>query len=61
MEKTRINLANPQELLELPGLHRAESDAIGTPRNGATFPQQVAHAVFNRHGQTVAAISTGER
>jgi len=28
MEKIRINLANPQELLELPGLYRAESDAI---------------------------------
>jgi DNA uptake protein ComE-like DNA-binding protein len=28
MEKTRINLANPQELLEIPGLHRDESDAI---------------------------------
>jgi DNA uptake protein ComE-like DNA-binding protein len=25
---TRINLANPQELLEIPGLHQAESDAI---------------------------------
>ncbi len=28
MDKTRINLANPQELLEIPGLHQAESDAI---------------------------------
>ena len=28
MEKTRINLANPQELLEIPGLHRADSDTI---------------------------------
>ena len=28
MEKTRINLANPQELLEIPGLHQAESDTI---------------------------------
>jgi DNA uptake protein ComE-like DNA-binding protein len=28
MDKTRINLANPQELLELPGVHQAESDAI---------------------------------
>jgi len=28
VEKTRINLANPQELLEIPGLHQAESDTI---------------------------------
>ena len=28
MEKTRINLANPEELLEIPGLHQAESDTI---------------------------------
>ena len=28
MEKTRINLANRQELLEIPGLHQAESDTI---------------------------------
>jgi DNA uptake protein ComE-like DNA-binding protein len=28
MEKTRINLANPQELLEIPGLHQAETDTI---------------------------------
>ena len=28
MEKTRINLANPQELLEIPGLHQAESDTL---------------------------------
>lgn len=28
MEKTRINLANPQELLEIPGLRQAESDTI---------------------------------
>jgi len=28
MEKTRINLANPQELLEIPGLHEGGSDTI---------------------------------
>ena len=28
VEKTRINLANPQELLEIPGLQQAESDTI---------------------------------
>jgi DNA uptake protein ComE-like DNA-binding protein len=28
MERTRINLANPQELLEIPGLHQAERDTI---------------------------------
>lgn len=28
MDKTRINLANPQELLELPGVHQAASEAI---------------------------------
>ena len=28
MNKTRINLANAQELLELPGIHRAASDTI---------------------------------
>ena len=28
MDKTRINLANPQELLELPGIHQAACDAI---------------------------------
>ena len=28
MHKTRINLANPQELLELPGIHQAAADAI---------------------------------
>ena len=28
MGKTRINLANPQELLEIPGLHQAEGDTI---------------------------------
>jgi len=28
MHKTRINLANPQELLELPGMRQAEADAI---------------------------------
>jgi len=32
MEKTRINLANPQELLEIPGLHQAESDTIARHR-----------------------------
>ena len=28
MDKTRINLANPQELLELPGIDQAAVDAI---------------------------------
>ena len=28
MHKTRINLANSQELLELPGVHQAAGDAI---------------------------------
>ena len=28
MDMTRINLANPQELLELPGIHQAAGDAI---------------------------------
>ncbi len=28
MHKTRINLANPEELLELPGIRQAEADAI---------------------------------
>ena len=28
MDKTRINLANQQELLELPGIHHAAGDAI---------------------------------
>lgn len=28
MDKTRINLANPQELLELPGIHQAAADVI---------------------------------
>ena len=28
MDKTRINLANPQELLELPGIHQGAGDAI---------------------------------
>jgi hypothetical protein len=28
MDKTRINLANPQELLEIPGFHQAARDAI---------------------------------
>ena len=28
MEKTRINLANPQELLEIPGLHEAARDMV---------------------------------
>jgi DNA uptake protein ComE-like DNA-binding protein len=28
MDKTRINLANPQELRELPGLNQAAIDAI---------------------------------
>ena len=28
MHRTRINLANPQELLELPGIRQAEADAI---------------------------------
>ena len=28
MDKTRINLANPLELLELPGIHQAAGDAI---------------------------------
>ena len=28
MDKTRINLANPQELLELPGIDQAAGDAI---------------------------------
>jgi DNA uptake protein ComE-like DNA-binding protein len=28
MDKTRINLANAQELLELPGIHPAAGDAI---------------------------------
>ena len=28
MEKTRINLANPQELLEIPGIDQAASDVI---------------------------------
>ena len=32
MEKIRINLANPQELLEIPGLHRAGSDTVARHR-----------------------------
>ncbi len=28
MNKTRINLANPQELLEIPGIDNARGDAI---------------------------------
>ena len=28
MDKTRINLANPQELLEIPGIDRSRSEAI---------------------------------
>ena len=28
MDKIRINLSNPQELLEVPGLHQAEIDTI---------------------------------
>ena len=28
MDKTRINLANAQELLELPGIHQAAGDTI---------------------------------
>jgi len=28
MDMTRINLANPQELFELPGIHQAAGDAI---------------------------------
>ena len=28
MTKTRINLANPQELLEIPGIDNAKGDAI---------------------------------
>jgi DNA uptake protein ComE-like DNA-binding protein len=28
MDKTRINLANPQELLEIPGIDRAGREAI---------------------------------
>jgi competence protein ComEA len=28
MHRTRINLANPQELLELPGISQAAADAI---------------------------------
>ncbi len=28
MEKTPINLANPQELLEIPGIDRTKADAI---------------------------------
>lgn len=32
MGKTRINLAIPQELLELPGIHQAAGDAIARHR-----------------------------
>lgn len=45
--KTRINLANPQELLELPGIHQAEGDAIvhhrvlHGPISGATELAQI--------------------
>ncbi|OLB94619.1 MAG: hypothetical protein AUH30_17225 [Candidatus Rokubacteria bacterium 13_1_40CM_68_15] len=28
MDRVRLNLANPQELLEIPGIARAEADAI---------------------------------
>jgi DNA uptake protein ComE-like DNA-binding protein len=28
MHRTRINLAGPQDLLELPGIHQAAADAI---------------------------------
>jgi len=28
LEKTRINLANPQELLEIPGFDQAQSDTV---------------------------------
>jgi hypothetical protein len=28
MDRTRINLASPDELLEIPGFHQAERDAI---------------------------------
>ena len=47
MEKIRINLANPQELLELPGLHEAGGDAIVRhraehgPISGATELTQI--------------------
>jgi len=37
MGKTRINLANLQELLELPGLHQAAGDSIVRHR-GNTAP-----------------------
>ena len=47
MDKTRINLANPQELLELPGIHHAAGDAIVRhraqhgPISGATELTQI--------------------
>ena len=47
MDKTRINLANPQELLELPGIHQAAGDAIirhraqHGPISGATELTQI--------------------
>ena len=47
MEKIRINLANPQELLELPGLHQAAGDAVVRhraqhgPISGATELTQI--------------------
>ena len=47
MEKIRINLANPKELLELPGLHQAAGDAIVRhraqhgPISGATELTQI--------------------
>jgi DNA uptake protein ComE-like DNA-binding protein len=47
MDKTRINLANRQELLELPGMHQAAGDAIVRhraqhgPISGATELTQI--------------------
>ena len=58
MEKTRINLANPQELLELPGIDQPKREAILRHRkeNGPIKDASELAAIVGRDAVTAALL-----
>ena len=59
MEKTRINLANPQELCELPGIDHAKREAIVRHRatNGPIKDASELAAIVGRDAVTPALLA----
>jgi len=59
MEKTRINLANPQELLELPGIDQPKREAILRHRkeNGPIKGPSELAAIVGRDAVTPALLA----